>query len=128
MVCCRRVHFAATVMNIIGIVEVAQTFEVQLFMQMKWGCEESEKWEPYLDWRMLACMSETVKKDEWKGGERTRHVDIRATFYQPLDLKDFPFDSHKLEVALVTDSVTDIILCKLNDSVATLHQQAVRTP
>jgi len=91
---------------------------------MKWGCEESEKWEPYLDWRMLACMSETVKKDEWKGGERTRHVDIRATFYQPLDLKDFPFDSHKLEVALVTDSVTDIILCKLNDSVATLHQQA----
>ena len=82
-----------------------------------WECDEDETWTPQLEWRNLASFEEQERTLSWARGYQRLCLSGQWTFYQPMDLHAFPFDSHKLEITLVSNSVEEVVMNRLNDKV-----------
>merc|ERR1719495_1375989 len=106
-----------------------------MFVILTWDMGD-EDLEPWLEWRN--CLSweddggkpptytQTIGQRTWK--KRT-HTKVKATFLQAFDLHAYPFDAHKLEIVLVSNPISDIVISKAvnQKDAATLHKYAMNT-
>ena len=80
-----------------------------------WECDEDETWTPQLEWRNLASFEEQERTLSWARGYQRLCLSGQWTFYQPMDLHAFPFDSQHLEITLVSNSVEEVVMSRLVD-------------
>ena len=115
------VYTGITIERLLSISDVTQHFDAILFLNFQWELreEDDESFEPYLEWRNAL----RVDYDgDWKrkricvDGELP-HVSanrrLSASFSCRLDLMNFPFDSERLEICLVSDEIGKLIFREL---------------
>lgn len=122
----RDLHFAATVMHVVSIDAVTQTLELHAYVQLHWSCDEYDPWRPALEWRRALSVTDFAPPtDAWSGGVRRVSRDVHVQTRVAMQLHDYPFESHALEIELVGDSVRTMTISALRDELVALHSDAV---